>query len=174
MPRIPTTAIVLTKPTVSELSLAERQAIVTRTQAGESAPAIARAVGCCERTVRRWRARARQAEQTGADLAQALAYHARRPQTPHPATTPPAIVERIRQLREQHPGWGARLIHRHLRLEGHRDLPSERTVHSWLRRLGFGRVRPTPRKALGWRPPTAAPDPTIWEVDHKQKGGSAI
>jgi transposase len=152
------------KPTVSETSLDQRQRIIALTQQGASATVIAQQVGCSPRTVTRWRARHRQAGDAG------LAYRSRRPHTPHPQTTEASLVARIQAIRQAHPGWGARLIHRQLRLDGTPDVPSERTIHAWLGRLGFGRVRPLPSKPLGWQTPAPSPHETVWEVDFTKKG----
>jgi transposase len=165
--RTATTPIVDHKPTVSECSLAERQEIIRRSEGGEPAPVIAAGLGRSVRTVTRWRSAYRRAGAAG------LAYHSRRPHTTPPHTTPPAVVARIRAIRRQHPGWGARLIHRQLRLEGVTPLPGARTVHAWLQRLGCPPVRPPTPKPLGFpQPPPAPRDDTLWEVDHKQKGGA--
>jgi transposase len=155
---------VSTKPTVSETSLEQRQRIIALTSAGVSAPVIASELGCSVRTVHRWRARQRQAGPAG------LAYHSRRPQTPHPQTTPPAVVARIQAIRAAHPRWGARLIHRQLRLDGVTPVPCEDTVGHWLRRLGYGPVRAR-GKPLGWTPPAPQPDETLWEVAFTKKRG---
>jgi transposase len=160
------TPVVASKPTTSETSLEQRQQIIALTQQGLSAPIIAQTVGCSERTVRRWRARQRQEGPTG------LAYHSRRPVTPHPQTTPPAVVARIQAIREAHPQWGARLIQRQLRLDGV-AAPNETTVRHWLTRLGFGPVRPARGKRLGWRQTPPAPEASVWEVDFTKKRGPA-
>jgi transposase len=152
-----------TKPTSSETSLAQRQQIITLTDAGWSAPRIARTVGCSVRTVHRWRSRARTSGSEG------LCPRSRRPQQPHPQTTDAAIVARIGAIRQAHPAWGARLVHRQLRLDGVRGVPHERTVHAWLGRLGFGPVRPPAGKPLGWRQAPPSPHQTVWEVDFKKK-----
>jgi transposase len=164
--RTATTPIVEIKPTVSECSWAEREEIIRRSEAGEPAPVIAARLGRSVRTVTRWRSAYRRQGATG------LAYHSRRPHTLPPHTTSPPVVARIRAIRTQHPGWGARLIHRQLRLEGVWPLPCERTVHAWLRRLGYPPVRPPTPKPLGFPQPPAVRDDTLWEVDHKQKGGA--
>jgi transposase len=155
------------KPTSSETSLAQRQQMVALTAAGWSAPRIAARVGCSVRTVHRWRARARASGPDG------LAPRSRRPQTPHPQTTAAPIVERIRAIRQAHPQWGARLIHRQLRLDGVRGVPSERTVQAWLGRLGFGPVRPPAGKPLGWTQAAPRSQQTVWEVDFKKKAPPA-
>jgi transposase len=161
------TPVVLLKPTVSETSLAERREIIRLSETGWSAPAIAEHLGCSVRTITRWRSAYRAHGEDG------LAYHSRRPQTPAPHTTPAPVIERIAAIRRAHPGWGARLIQRQLRLDGVRPLPSERTVQNWLGRLGCPPVRPPAHKPLGFpQPPAADRDDTIWEVDHKEKGGA--
>jgi transposase len=166
--RTATTPIVAEKPTVTECSHAERQEIIARTEAGESTATIAAALERNERTITRWRSAYRRQGEEG------LAYHSRRPPQPPPHTTPPDVVDRIRAIRTAHPGWGARLIRRQLLLDGVSPLPCERTVQHWLHRLGFGPVR-TPHKPLGFpQPPRATDrDDTLWEVDHKKKGGAS-
>jgi transposase len=163
--RTATTPIVPAKPTVSELALAERREIIRLSDAGWSAPAIADHLGCGPRTVTRWRSAYRQAGEDG------LAYRSRRPHTPPAHTTPAPVVERIRAIRAAHPGWGARLIHRQLALDGSAPLPSERTVQHWLARLGFPPVRPPAHRPVGFPQPPPTRDDTLWEVDHKEKGG---
>lgn len=166
--RTATTPIVATKPTVSECSRAERDEIIRRSEAGESTAVIAVSLGRSTRTITRWRSAHRRQGDDG------LAYHSRRPHTRPAHTTPPAVVDRICAIRDQHPGWGARLIRRQLKLEGVDPLPGERTVHSWLTRLGYPPVKPPTPKPLGFPQPPAIRDDTLWEVDHKQKGGPSI
>jgi transposase len=153
------------KPTATETSLAERQQLIRLTQQGASASTIAACLGCSERTVHRWRARFR------AQGASGLQPRSRRPLTRHPQTTPPAVVARIQAIREDHSGWGARLVRNQLLLEDLDDVPSERTVGLWLKRLGCGLVRPPVGKRLGWQPPASPPSNARWQMDHKQKGG---
>jgi Helix-turn-helix domain len=88
--RTATPPIVAGKPTRSECSHAEREEIIRRTEAGESAPVIADSGGCRVRTITRWRSAYRRQGEVG------LAYHSRRPHTTPPHTTPPAVVARIR------------------------------------------------------------------------------
>jgi transposase len=151
------------KPTGRETTVEQREAMVRLRAQGASYAAIAARVGCSAWTVGRWvRAYAAGGEP-------ALAYRSRRPRTPHPRTTPVAVQERIRAIRQRHPGWGARLIRRQLGLDGGAAAPSEVTIQHWLGRQGFPLVRPLRHKPLGWPgPPPAGP---VWEVDFKQKGG---
>ena len=163
------TSPMVPKPTATETSLAERQQIIQLTRQGHSATAIAHHLGCSPRTVHRWRARYREQGEAG------LQPRSRRPKQRHPQATPPAVVARIRAIRETHPGWGARLIRRQLLIDGIAAVPHENTIQGWLKRMGFGLVRPPVGKRLGWRPPDPPGCPlgpnARWQLDHKQKGG---
>jgi transposase len=156
-----------TKPTSSETSLDQRQAMVRLHEQGWRYAEIATALDCSVWTVGRW---VRAHTRSGAD---ALAYHSRRPQTPHPQTTPPAVQARIRAIKDAHPGWGARLIRRQLDREGRTPLPSEVTIQAWLQRWGYPLVQPPRHKPLGFPTPVPEPATPLWEVDFKEKGGSA-
>ena len=156
------------KPTTSETSLAERQTMVRRHAAGDSYATIASDLGCSRRTVIRWVTRARE------DPEAVTHYHARRPHRPHPRTVPPEMVTRIDTIRRAHPGWGARLIRRHLRLDGITQPPAEGTIQRYLRALGHGPLRSADRVPLGWHCQVAVTGETSWQVDFKQKGGSGI
>ena len=153
------------KPTSTESSLDARRLMVALSREGQPYAVIAARLGVSVWTVGRWVRAERRAGAAG------LAYRDRRPRTPHPRTSPPAVQARIAAVRAAHPGWGARLIRRQLAAEGVTPLASERTVHAWLRRQGAGPVRPPRGKPLGWA--TAAPVSAtpLWEVDFKQKGG---
>lgn len=160
------TLTITPKPTRSETSFDQRQAMVRRAAAGETAAEIATALGVSVWTVGRWvRAFRRDGEA-------ALRPKSRRPHTRHPQTTPQPIVDRIQSIRTAHPGWGARLIRNQLLLEGVESVPSETTVQAWLRRLGFDLVRPPTGKPLGWHQEVPAPTKPTWQADHKLKGGS--
>lgn len=156
------------KPTWSELSIDQRREIIRLHQVGLPYAAIAERVACSLWTVGRWvRAWHRDGEA-------ALAYKSRRPTSPHPRTTAVTIQDQIRAIRHAHPGWGARLIRRQLVLDGVSDIPSEVTIHAWLRRLGFELVRPATAKPAGWRERRPMPLGPVWQADFKQKGGSPI
>ncbi|MGH2534541.1 MAG: helix-turn-helix domain-containing protein [Thermomicrobiales bacterium] len=153
------------KPTSSETALAQRQQMVQLHHTGWTYAAIAAHLGCSRWTVGRWV----RAHAAGGDAA--LAYHDRRPHTPHPQTTPLAVQEQIRTIRQAHPGWGARLIRRQLELDGVAAVPSEVTIHQWLGRFGFPLVRPARHKPLGWASPPPTPAIPVWQTDFKQKRG---
>lgn len=156
------------KPTWSESSIDQRQEIIRLHQQGLSYAAIAEHLACGVWTVGRWVRAWRQGGET------ALAYKSRRPTSAHPQTTPVSTQERIRAIRQTHPGWGARLIRRQLVLDGVSDLPSEVTIQAWLRRQGFALVRPATAKPCGWRERRPLPVGRLWQADFKQKGGSPI
>ena len=105
------------QPTSSETALAQRRLMVHLSEQGWTHQAIAAHLGVSRWTVLRWLRRYRVAGHVG------LAYRPRRPTTPHPQTTPPAVRARIRAIREAHPRWGARLIRRQLAREGGRPSP---------------------------------------------------
>lgn len=156
------------QPAATDTSLAERHQIIALSAQGLSAPTIAARIGCSARTVHRWRSRYRAAGLAG------LQPRSHRPRQRHPQTIPEAVVDRLRTIRTEHPGWGARLIRRQLIREASPVVPSERTIGAWLTRLGFGPVRPQVGKRLGWWPPDPPPSNTRWQLDHKQQGGAAI
>ena len=154
-------------PTGRETDRTQRQTMVTLHQQGWTYAAIATHLGCSRWTVGRWvRAVARGGEA-------ALAPHSRRPHHPHPQTTSAHLQERIAAVQTAHPRWGARLRRRQLLLDGESGVPSEVTIHAWLRRFGCPLVRPRTGKPLGWTTATTTATP-MWEVDFKQKGGIAI
>ena len=101
----------------------------------------------------------------------ALRDRSRRPKR-SPSQTLPRWVAAIRQLRHQHPSWGAKTIHARLRRQHPRArLPKVRTVAGWLVRLKLTRRRRAwarrgpqlPRPALTL--PQAPND--VWTVDFK-------
>jgi putative transposase len=155
------------KPTSRETTREQREAMVRLRAQGESYAAIAARLACSPWTVGRW------VRAYAAAGPAALAYRSRRPRTPHPQTTPVAVQERIRAVRQRHPGWGARLIRRQLVLDGVADAPSEVTIQRWLVRQGFPLVRPLRHKPLGWPSPASSAAP-VWQADFKQKGGPGI
>lgn len=71
--------------------------------------------------------------------AQALCDKSRRPHT-SPSRTPEAIEQRILDLRAENPGWGAKIIHSVLSLQGIENMPCVKTVNNILNR--YGCIRP--------------------------------
>ena len=156
------------KPTSSETSMEQRRLMVHLHEQGWTSTAIASELGISRWTVQRWVRRYRAAGEVG------LAYRPRRPRTEHPQTTPGAVRTRIRELREAHPGWGARLIRKQLEREHWEPIPSEVTIQHWLARFGFALLQPRIGKAIGDTPPAPDPDEECWQADFKEKGGCPI
>src|SRR5439155_21185202 len=101
-----------------------RAAIVERiTRLGESVKGVARAVGICPKTVRKWVARARAGD--------GLGERSSRPQRV-PGATPAELVEHIERLRRQR--WTSAEIAERLRL-------GRSTVARYLARRGLARLR---------------------------------
>ena len=101
-----------------------RAAIVERiTRLGESVKGVARAVGICPKTVRKWVARARAGD--------SLVDRSSRPQHV-PGATPAELVEHIERLRRQR--WTSAEIAERLRL-------GRSTVARYLARRGLARLR---------------------------------
>jgi transposase len=102
-----------------------REWIVRLAQSGQTAQAIAAAVGVCPRTVRKWIARFRTEGLAG------LADRSSRPhRLRHP--TPAEVIERIEMLRRQR--WTGKLIAKQTGV-------SPATVSRVLKRLGLSRMR---------------------------------
>ena len=101
-----------------------REKIVSRVLRGESARAVAAAVGVCESTVRKWLARYRAEGRVG------LRDRSCRPQC-SPTATPPALVQWIERLRRQR--WTGAEIASRLHL-------GRATVARLLRRRGLARL----------------------------------
>ena len=87
-------------PRANVTPVAIRQRIVALDQAGLTYGQIAERVGCSRWTVGRWVRTWRREEPAR------LEPRAHRPHRVHPQTTAPWIQERIRAIRQTHPGWG--------------------------------------------------------------------
>lgn len=79
--------------------------------------------------------------------AQPLCDKSRRPHT-SPSRTPESIEQRILALRAENPGWGAKIIHSVLSLQGVQNMPCVKTVNNILHRHGCIR----PEESLKHRP----------------------
>jgi transposase InsO family protein len=91
-----------------------------------------------------------------------LADASRRPHN-SPAQTPPSIERLIAEVRREH-GWGARKIHAFLARRGV-EVPSVRTVHEVLRRLGL--IGPGPGAAPPPRRFERSASNELWQMDHQ-------
>ena len=137
-----------------------RQAIVRRHRRGETATAIAQALGLPPRTVRqllrRWR------PQVAPVLAPAYR-HGPRPRL----ADAQQVHDQALALRREHPTWGAGLIRVFLgRHFPPAQLPAERTLQRWFHQAGLGPApkgrRPAGNVARARRPHD------VWQIDAKE------
>ena len=93
-----------------------------------------------------------------------LADRSRRPHE-SPQRSPPTLEERVLEVRQAHPAWGARKIRRRLADAG-AEVPSPSTVHEILRR--HGRIDPHAPSADRARHRFERPVPNdLWQMDFK-------
>lgn len=126
---------------------------------------LCRAAGISRQTAYKWLKRFRVKGRAG------LVDRSRQPRR-SPQRLAPKWIKAITHWRRWRPHWGAKKIHRQLRLQHPRArVPCVRSIQRWLRRLGY--VRPRPRRA---RRGPALPHPgltqptrpnQVWTVDFK-------
>jgi transposase len=132
-----------------------RQAIFQRWQKGESVASLAKDFQLCERTVRHLVRRFVERGQSGVipDYARCAT---------KTAPTDGATFQKVVQMRQQHPTWGAGLIRVFLRQELEVS-PSERTLQRWLQRAALSPAppgrRPTRDEHRARRPHQ------VWQMD---------
>lgn len=132
-----------------------RQMILQRSQHGQGPAAIAEELGIPLRTVRHLLRRF-----TEDDLAPAYGRCGRPKQPPRP------VIQEAFSLRQQHPTWGAGLIRVILVQTGRRsekEIPCERTLQRWLRRLNAS-AAPPGRRPEAQRDRAESPH-EVWQVD---------
>ena len=128
-------------------------------------PTLCRRFGVSRKTAYKWLARYRRHGAAG------LRDRSRRPQR-SPGQLPSHWIQVIERWRRHRPHWGAKKLRRRWQKEFPRQrLPSVRSVHRWLQRLG--QVRARPRRARQG-PLLSAPGLTrprrsnqVWTVDFK-------
>lgn len=142
-------------------TLEERIEIAERAQAGETDPAIAAAMGRSVWTVRKWRRRYQAQEQEKRTPPMG------RPPSGALGSFPPGIRETLRQLREEHPGWGPETLRLELeaRLPESARLPSRSRIAAFLHQEGL--TRPYERRQPLPQPKAEHPQHPhqVWEVD---------
>ena len=120
-----------------QTTLAERIEIGERWEAGQTDPEIALAVGRSCWTVRKWRRKYQREGRPG------LGSRMGRPANGALGQYPAQIRDTIRQMREDHPGWGATTILTELEI-GRRfagqKLPSRPRIAAFLKQEGFTRA----------------------------------
>lgn len=94
----------------------------------------------------------------------ALAERSRRPHT-SPRQTPPALEQRVVELRQRHPVWGGRKLRRLLQQE-RREAPAASTVTAILRRRGLIAPEESAQHVPFERFERAAPN-ELWQMDFK-------
>jgi len=128
-------------------------------QEGANVRELCRRYGISPTTGYKWLARHAAAGPAG------LADRSRRPRA-SPARTPAAVEAAVLALRDAHPAWGPRKLHRRLRDLGEAGVPSTSAIGAILRRHG----RIDPAEAAKHRPwqrfEHAAPN-ALWQVDFK-------
>lgn len=106
----------------------ERVTILTLANAGHSDQSIARHTGWKLSTVRKWRRRGQQEGLPG------LVSKMGRPATGTLSTFPTPVVEKLKAMREAHPGWGPLTLHIELAdLFPSGDTPARSTIARWLK-----------------------------------------
>ena len=134
-----------------------RQAVWSRFRDGQDAPTIADALGLSPRTVRRLIQRFR------SEVSDPLAtsHHRCGLATPKPDA---ALVQRVLELRREHPTWGAGLIRVMLRRLGVSEpLPATRTLRRWLLRADLAPAPPGRRSPRAIRRATRPHE--VWQMD---------
>lgn len=143
---------------VSTMSL--RQEFVTMVQHGTvNLRELCRRFRISRKTGYKWLAR------FAVEGAAGLADRSRRPRR-SPARTPRPMEAAVIAVREAHPAWGGRKLHRRLRDLGYRDVPAPSTLTAILHR--YGRIDPAEsRKHTAFtRFEHAAPN-QLWQMDFK-------
>lgn len=96
---------------------------------------------------------------------EALKDRSRRPEH-SPSRTTLAVEQKILQLREKHPSWGARKLHARLIAQGYHDLPSFSTITAILHRYGCINQQDAHKHKPYQR--FEAPEPNLlWQMDFK-------
>lgn len=142
----------------------ERISIGERWERGQTDAEIAEAMGCSVWVVRKWRRRYQQKGRAG------LVSHKGRPKTGALGHFPAAVRERVREMRERNPGWGADTM----RAEWARDptckewpQPSRSRIAAFLKQEGY--TRPYERHSELPQPEKRAVKQVHeeWEMDAK-------
>lgn len=136
-----------------------RQVILQRSQKGESVANLAEELHLSERTVRHLVRRFGQRGRPGLRPDYACCATKKSP-------TNGATFQKVVQMRQQHPGWGAGLI-RVLLQEEHEACPSERTLQRWLQRAALSPAPPGRRPASNDK--RARRPHEVWQMDAAER-----
>jgi transposase InsO family protein len=98
------------------------------------------------------------------DRGEELRDRSRRPRS-SPTKTREDIEELVVSLRDEHPAWGGRKLHRYLLDRGHSDVPVPSTITEILRRKG--RLNSPSRRQRDWQRFEYALPNALWQMDFK-------
>ena len=141
---------------VSTMLLRQEFVMLAKTE-GANRASLCRRFGISRKTGYKWLERA----QGGVVLVD----QSRRPHT-SPTHTDEAIERAIIRLRDAHPAWGARKLHRRLQDMGWRDLPAPSTIQAILAR--HGRIDPAESsKHTAWQRFEHEAPNVLWQMDFK-------
>lgn len=134
--------------------------LVTSVIAGQIGIAeISRRFGVSRKTAYKWLGRYRQGGAAG------LADRSRRPQHTGRRTSP-ELEEAVVGLRQEHPCWGGRKLHRRLKDQGHPHPPAPSTITDICRRRGLLDPAESEKHRAWQRFVCAAPN-DLWQMDFK-------
>lgn len=143
---------------VSTMSL-RREFVMLALNEGANVRELCRRFGISAKTGYKWIDRYR------AEGSSALSDRSRRPHH-SPQRTAQGLEQRVLALRDRHPAWGARKLHRRLIDLGYTDLPKPSTVHAILLRHGridaFDSTKHHPWQRFEHPTPNA-----LWQMDFK-------
>ena len=144
-------------PWVEQTTVSQRAEVVAlSTSEAAGVSTVARRYGVSRKTVYKWQARHAAGE--------SLEDRSHRPHT-SPARTGPAMEQRVVALRQRHPYWGSRKLHRLLVNDGIVEVPSPSTITRVLARHGLLNRDPASSPAMG-RFEAAGPN-HLWQMDFK-------
>ena len=144
---------------VQDVSEVRAEVVELMSAEGANVSELCRRFGISRKTAYKWRERFREGGR------EQLRNQSRRPRT-SPTRTPESIEQRLLELRDQHPAWGARKLHESLRRAGVRHRPAISTITEILRR--HGRLSPTEAGRHHAFVRFEHPQPNdLWQMDFK-------
>ncbi len=147
--------------------LEERIYMVDMAEAGQPPREIATETGWSERTVRKWRQRAKQQGRAGMQMVLG------RPKRGAMSTYPARFQEQLLTWRKAHPGWGPKTLHTELKrdaaLEGEK-LPSVAVIGRFLKEQGLPRPYEKHQELPQPKHHPADKPHELWEMDARGHG----
>jgi transposase InsO family protein len=133
--------------------------LMLATQEGVNFSVLCRGFGISRKTGYKWLQRFAAQGRSG------LAEHSRRPQHT-PGRTPAALEAAVVALRQAHPAWGGRKLHRRLQDQGYRAVPAPSTITGILQRQGLIKAAEA-RKHHAWQRFEHDAPNRLWQMDFK-------